>query len=127
MPERVPQVSQFGSVYPAPFSKLGDVDTWKNSLINDEFPSIQRMLNLFSLRNEGIDESCLALCFGFNSSSALLRHESSEVIGPTSDMFDKYTLQKNITDSNPEVSESCEVALDLLAWSNTEEWNETKW
>ena len=69
MSERVPQVSQFGSVDPAPPSKMGAIG----------------------------------------------------------DMSVKYILQKHITDSNPEVSESCEVGLDLLAWCNTEEWNETKW
>ena len=160
MPERVPQVSQFGSVDPAPPSNLGDIETWKNSLINDEIPLFQRMRNVFSLRNEGSDESCLALCFGFNSRSALLRHElayvlgqmqnivalpslierlddlnehvmvrheAAEAMGAIGDMSVKYILEKHITDSNPEVSESCEVALDLLAWCNTEEWNETKW
>ena len=56
----------------------------------------------------------------------MVRHEAAEAMGAIGDMSVKYILEKHITDSNPEVSESCEVALDLLAWCNTDEWNETK-
>ncbi len=160
MSQRAPQVSQFGSVDPAPPSKLGDIETWKHSLVDEEIPLFQRMRNVFALRNEGSDDSCLALCFGFESKSALLRHElayvlgqmqnkvalpslierlddvnehvmvrheAAEAMGAIGDISVKAMLQKHLTDDNPEVSESCEVALDLLAWCNTDEWNETKW
>ena len=160
MSQRAPQVSQFGSVDPAPPSKLGDIEAWKHSLVDDEIPLFQRMRNVFALRNEGSDESCLALCFGFESKSALLRHElayvlgqmqnkvalpslierlddvnehvmvrheAAEAMGAIGDISVKAMLQKHLTDDNPEVSESCEVALDLLAWCNTDEWKETKW
>ena len=160
MSDRTPQVSQYGSVDPAPPSNQGNIDTWKNSLVNDEIPLFQRMRNVFSLRNDGSDESCLALCHGFNSKSALLRHElayvlgqmqnnvalpslierlddlqehvmvrheAAEAMGAIGDISVKQVLEKHLTDLNPEVSESCEVALDLLAWCNTDEWGETKW
>jgi len=160
MSDKVPQVSQYGSVDPAPPSNLGNIDTWKNSLTDDRIPLFQRMRNVFSLRNEGSDESCLALCFGFQSSSALLRHElayvlgqmqnkvalpalidrlndlqehvmvrheAAEAMGAIGDLSVKVVLEKHLNDNNPEVSESCEVALDLLAWCNTGEWSETKW
>lgn len=160
MSDRAPQVSQYGSVDPAPPSNQGNIDTWKNSLVNDEIPLFQRMRNVFSLRNDGSDESCLALCHGFNSKSALLRHElayvlgqmqnnvalpslierlddlqehvmvrheAAEAMGAIGDISVKQVLEKHLTDPNPEVSESCEVALDLLAWCNTDEWGETKW
>ncbi|MBT04671.1 MAG: hypothetical protein CMA92_02735, partial [Euryarchaeota archaeon] len=81
MSDRIPQISQYGSVDPAPPSQLGNIEIWKNSLVDDNTPMFQRMRNLFSLRNEGSDESCLALCYGFKSSSALLRHELAYVLG----------------------------------------------
>ena len=160
MSDRAPQVSQYGSVDPAPPSNQGNIDTWKNSLVNDEIPLFQRMRNVFALRNDGSDESCLALCHGFNSKSALLRHElayvlgqmqnnvalpslierlddlqehvmvrheAAEAMGAIGDISVKQVLEKHLADLNPEVSESCEVALDLLAWCNTDEWGETKW
>lgn len=160
MSERVPQVSQYGSVDPAPPSNIGDIETWKNSLVDDNVPLFQRMRNVFSLRNEGSDDSCLALCFGFKSNSALLRHElayvlgqmqnkvalpalierlddtqehvmvrheAAEAMGAIGDLSVREVLERHLGDINPEVSESCEVALDLLAWCNTDEWVETKW
>ena len=160
MSDRIPQASQYGSIDPAPPSKVGDIEVWKNSLVDEEIPLFQRMRNVFSLRNDGSDESCLAICFGFKSKSALLRHElayvlgqmqnivalpslierlddlqehvmvrheAAEAMGAIGDISVKPVLQKHLKDSNPEVSESCEVALDLLAWCNTDEWGETKW
>ena len=148
MSQRAPQVSQFGSVDPAPPSKLGDIEAWKHSLVDDEIPLFQRMRNVFALRNEGSDESCLALCFGFESKSALLRHElayvlgqmqdslavpkliqilsdptehvmvrheAAEALGAIGDRRARPILQSFLTDDLPEVAESCEVALDLLA------------
>ena len=81
MSDRIPRVSQYGSVDPAPPSNIGNIEIWKKSLIDDEIPMFQRMRNLFSLRNDGSDESCLALCHGFKSSSALLRRELAYVLG----------------------------------------------
>ena len=157
MSDRIPRVSQYGSVDPAPPSNMGDIEIWKKSLIDDEIPMFQRMRNLFSLRNDGSDESCLALCHGFKSSSALLRHElayvlgqmqnpialphlverlsdvkehimvrheAAEAMGAIGDQSIRSVLQEFCYDENPEVSESCEVALDLLDWCKTKEWED---
>tara|TARA_Y200000002_G_scaffold78124_1_gene61525 strand:+ start:102 stop:584 length:483 start_codon:yes stop_codon:yes gene_type:complete len=160
MSDRIPQVSQYGSVDPAPPSQIGNIEMWKASLIDDDIPMFQRMRNLFSLRNDGSDESCLALCYGFKSNSALLRHElayvlgqmqnpvalphlverlsdndehvmvrheAAEAMGAIGDLSIRKVLEEFCNDKNPEVSESCEVALDLLAWCNSEEWDKVKW
>ena len=160
MSDQIPQVSQYGSVDPAPPSLIGNIEMWKNSLIDDNIPMFQRMRNLFSLRNDGTDESCLALCYGFKSNSALLRHElayvlgqmqnpialphlverlsdseehvmvrheAAEAMGAIGDLSIRKVLEEFCNDKNPEVSESCEVALDLLAWCNSEEWDKVKW
>ena len=160
MSDKVPQVSQYGSVDPAPPSNLGNIDTWKNSLTDDRIPLFQRMRNVFSLRNEGSDESCLALCFGFQSSSALLRHELAYVLGQMQNPVCLPTLTERLVDPEehvmvrheaaeamgaigdrsiipileqftkdplPEVSESCVVALDLLAWVSGSEFENAEW
>lgn len=77
----IPDVSEYGSVDPAPPSKSGNIIEWSESLCNDNIPMFQRMRNVFSLRNERSDEASLALCNGFNSGSALLRHEIAYVLG----------------------------------------------
>ncbi len=77
----IPEVSEYGSVDPAPPLTSGSITEWSESLCDDTIPMFQRMRNVFSLRNERSDEACLALCNGFNSSSALLRHEIAYVLG----------------------------------------------
>ena len=107
------------------------------------------MRAVFALRNHRTDEAVAALCKGFDSNSALLRHELAYVLGQ---MQNKHalpalvqrledenehvmvrheaaealgaignhqaipTLKKFLSDEHIEVSESCEVALDLLDW-----------
>ena len=79
--ERKPQVSQFGSVDPAPPTQNGDVGAWKTTLCNEEAPMFQRMRAVFALRNHRSDEAVEALCSGFHAESALLRHELAYVLG----------------------------------------------
>jgi deoxyhypusine monooxygenase len=57
----------------------------------------------------------------------MVRHEAAEAMGAIGDLSVREVLERHLHDKNPEVSESCEVALDLLAWCNTDEWGETKW
>ena len=45
----------------------------------------------------------------------MVRHEAAEALGAIGDRRAKPVLQEFLHDSLPEVSESCEVALDLLA------------
>ena len=51
----------------------------------------------------------------------MVRHEAAEALGAIGDINAKSTLEKFLTNPNPEVSESCEVALDLLALCNSDQ------
>ena len=158
--KRMPGVSQYGSVDPAPAEFKGDVTSWAATLCDESLPMFQRMRSVFSLRNLGSDEACLALCSGFSASSALLRHElayvlgqmqndtalpalierlsdagehimvrheAAEALGAIGNLKAKPVLEEFLHDENPEVAESCEVAIDLLDWCSTSEWENAEW
>jgi len=158
--ERVPRQSQYGSVDPAPPTSSGNVSLWRDAVQNESLPMFQRMRAVFSLRNERSDEACLALCAGFHSSSALLRHELAYVLGQMQNPVCLPTLTERLIDPEehvmvrheaaeamgaigdrsiipileqftkdplPEVSESCVVALDLLAWVSGSEFENAEW
>ena len=155
-----PRQSQYGSVDPAPPSSEGNLSHWSQALQNESLPMFERMRAVFSLRNERSDEACLALCKGFISSSALLRHELAYVLGQMQNPVCLPTLTERLVDPNehvmvrheaaeamgaigdrsiipvlerftkdplPEVSESCIVALDLLAWVSGSEFETAEW
>ena len=142
-------ISEYGSVDPAPASESEQLDQLRNTLLDENEKMFQRMRSVFKLRNIRTPQSCLAICDGFSSSSALLRHELAYVLGqmqmdealPTlikilSDDKEHVmvrheaaealgaignreavpVLEKYLNDEHIEVSESCEVALDLLNW-----------
>jgi len=46
----------------------------------------------------------------------MVRHEAAEALGAIGDRTALTTLEKFVTDPEPVISESCEVALDLLEW-----------
>ena len=152
-----PKLSQYGSVDPAPPLVDGEVNDWEKSLTDNDTPMFQRMRNVFSLRNKGTDSACLALCSGFKSESALLRHEvayvlgqmqnevaiptlirvlgdesehvmvrheAAEALGAIGDYEVKPVLEKYVNHHLPEIAESCEVAIDLLDWCKSKEYNE---
>lgn len=50
----------------------------------------------------------------------MVRHEAAEAMGAIGDESSRDVLERFLSDSNPEVSESCEVALDLLDWVNSD-------
>lgn len=52
----------------------------------------------------------------------MVRHEAAEAMGAIGDLSVVPVLKRHLHDENPEVSESCEVALDLLDWCNREEF-----
>jgi deoxyhypusine monooxygenase len=145
----IPEVSPFESVDPAPPSDDQDINKLCAVLINENERMFQRMRALFSLRNIGGDDAVDALSCGFNSSSALLkheiayvlgqmqnpsavpcllgrledinedlmvRHEAAEALGAIGDRRAISILEKFLDDDEPVISESCEVALDLLEW-----------
>ena len=57
----------------------------------------------------------------------MVRHEVAEAMGAIGDKSVIPSLQKFVNDPLPEVAESCVVALDLLAWVEGAEFEETEW
>ena len=57
----------------------------------------------------------------------MVRHEAAEALGAIGNLEAKPVLEEFLHDENPEVAESCEVALDLLNWCATSEWEEAEW
>jgi deoxyhypusine monooxygenase len=51
----------------------------------------------------------------------MVRHECAEALGAIGLQESIPVLQEFLSDPNPEVSESCEVALDLIAWVNSKD------
>lgn len=49
----------------------------------------------------------------------MVRHECAEALGAIGQVESVPVLQAYLKDPNPEVSESCEVALDLIDWVNS--------
>ena len=142
-----PQVSDFGSVDPAPPMQKGTITQWSSLLLDENARMFERMRAVFALRNHSSNESVNALCRAFSCKSALLRHEIAYVLGQMQnatavprlkEVLDNETehvmvrheaaealgaivdrsaieiLTKYLNDPQPEISESCEVALDLL-------------
>ena len=152
MTNATPEVSDFGSVDPAPPASNGN----HQAVLQDEqVRMFQRMRAVFALRNDGSDEAVDALCAAFSSTSALLRHElayvlgqmqnpralptlwerladedehvmvrheAAEAMGAIGDARSRPVLQRFLEHPAPEISESCEVALDLLDWCERAEW-----
>ena len=108
--DRIPQVSQYGSVDPAPPNDKGEVEDWTATLFDESAPMFQRMRSVFALRNHGSDEACLALCNGFTSSSALLRHELAYVLGQMQNNVALPTLITRLEDENEHVMVRHEAA-----------------
>jgi deoxyhypusine monooxygenase len=51
----------------------------------------------------------------------MVRHECAEALGAIGSPESVPVLKEFLHDPNPEVSESCEVALDLIAWVNSKD------
>ena len=118
--DRKPQVSQYGSVDPAPPQTNGLVSEWTAVLCDESQPMFQRMRAVFSLRNQRTDEACLALCQGFSSSSALLRHEIAYVLGQMQNPAALPTLTQRLEDANEHVMVRHEAAEALGAIGGVE-------
>ena len=155
MPQSVPEVSEFGSVDPAPPADGFEHHELRSTLLDDQARMFERMRAVFALRNDGSNAAVDALCDAFVSTSALLRHElayvlgqmqntralptlwerledeeehvmvrheAGEAMGAIGDPSSRTVLERFLTHPAPEVSESCEVALDLLDWCERSEW-----
>lgn len=106
----VPQVSQYGSVDPAPPSPVSEIDSLTDRLCDESLPMFQRMRAVFSLRNQRSDEACMALCTGFKTESALLRHEIAYVLGQMQNPAALPTLIERLEDSAEHVMVRHEAA-----------------
>tara|TARA_B100001250_G_C19481256_1_gene648807 strand:- start:95 stop:571 length:477 start_codon:yes stop_codon:yes gene_type:complete len=151
-----PEVSEFGSVDPAPASNNGRVSEWRDVICNEDERMFLRMRALFALRNVGGPDALDALAAAFSSDSALLKHEIAYVMGQMQDSYAVSCLIERLSDHNedlmvrheaaealgaigdraaidtlmlyrddpePVISESCEVAIDLLEWVESKRLN----
>ena len=158
MSENRPDVSEFGSVDPAPASGDSGVASLRDTLCDEDERMFQRMRALFALRNIGGNDAVEALANAFNSSSALLkhevayvlgqmqddhavpylierledieedvmvRHEAAEALGAIGNRVAMATLEKFVDDKQIVISESCEVAIDLLNWVTSDKLDYT--
>ena len=156
MTSSTPEVSDYGSVDPAPPATHGSSSDHRGVLLDEDARMFERMRAVFALRNDGSDVAVDALCSAFSSSSALLRHElayvlgqmqnpralatlwerledeeehvmvrheAAEAMGAIGDVRSRAVLERFLDHPAPEISESCEVALDLLDWCERAEWN----
>ena len=82
-----PEVSDFGSVDPAPASNNGKVSEWRRVICDEDERMFLRMRALFALRNVGGEDSIDALAAAFSSNSALLKHEIAYVMGQMQDSY----------------------------------------
>lgn len=112
----------FHTVDPAPPMELQDTQVLGDILVNEDESLFKRYRALFALRDLNNDESVKQLVRGFNTSSALLRHEVAYVLGqmqnPTS--FDglKEMLAKSL--EHPMVRHEAAEALGALPLTATE-------
>ena len=52
----------------------------------------------------------------------MVRHEAAEALGAIGDRTAMDTLARFVDDPEPVISESCEVAIDLLEWVQSKEF-----
>ena len=104
-----PEVSEYGSVDPAPASDEINFETMKSILLDDSARMFERMRVVFKFRNIRDSQSCIALCQAFSTKSALLRHELAYVLGQMQMDEAIPTLIDRLSDINEHViSNSCE-------------------
>tara|TARA_B100000287_G_scaffold414336_2_gene446822 strand:+ start:73 stop:552 length:480 start_codon:yes stop_codon:yes gene_type:complete len=118
MTER-PEVSEFGSVDPAPPASNGEtVERLRDTLCNEEEKMFQRMRALFALRNIGGKSAVDSLADAFGSSSALLKHEVAYVLGQMQDDHAVPHLVERLEDLKEDVMVRHEAAEALGAIGN---------
>lgn len=63
----------------------------------------------------------LTAVLGKSDEHVMVRHECAEALGAIGRPESVPVLQRFLSDPNPEVSESCDVALDFIAWLNSKD------
>lgn len=112
---RIPGTSEYGSVDPAPPSKVKDIATLRATLLDENLKMFERMRVVFSLRNNRSEEAINALCQGFESSSALLKHELAYVLGQMQDPLAVPKLIEILSDDSEHIMVRHEAAEALGA------------
>ena len=110
-----PEVSEFGSVDPAPASNNGRVSEWRDVICNEDERMFLRMRALFALRNVGGPDALDALAAAFSSDSALLKHEIAYVMGQMQDSYAVSCLIERLSDHNEDLMVRHEAAEALGA------------
>jgi deoxyhypusine monooxygenase len=105
-----PEICNFGSVDPAPPSSYNSIKKLNEILIDENAKMFDRMRAIFSLRNYNSYESICALSQGFNSKSALLKHEIAYVMGQMQNEDSIPHLIKRLEDENEHVMVRHEAA-----------------
>ena len=113
-----PEVSEFGSVDPAPASDGNIFSNLRNTICDEDEKMFQRMRALFALRNIGGEESVDALAAAFGSASALLKHEIAYVLGQMQDDHAVPHLIERLEDLDEDVMVRHEAAEALGAIGN---------
>ena len=118
MSER-PEISEFGSVDPAPPSRNDEgVEKLRDTLCDESEKMFQRMRALFALRNIGGKLAVESLADAFDSSSALLKHEIAYVLGQMQDDNAVPHLIERLEDLEEDVMVRHEAAEALGAIGN---------
>tara|TARA_B100001123_G_C14978555_1_gene894632 strand:+ start:250 stop:717 length:468 start_codon:yes stop_codon:yes gene_type:complete len=105
-----PEISDFGSVDPAPPSSVKSIEKLTKILVDENAKMFDRMRAVFSLRNSNSSESIHALGLGFNSKSALLKHEIAYVMGQMQNEEALIHLINRLEDENEHVMVRHEAA-----------------
>ena len=113
--DRVPGISEYGSVDPAPPSTESDISELRKTLLDEDTKMFERMRAVFSLRNNRSSQAVSALCEGFGASSALLRHELAYVLGQMQDNLAVPTLMEVLSNEAEHVMVRHEAAEALGA------------
>ena len=56
----------------------------------------------------------------------MVRHEAAEALGAIGNYAVKPVLEQFVNHPLPEIAESCEVAIDLLEWCRSKEYQEVE-
>jgi deoxyhypusine monooxygenase len=119
MTDKKPDVSEFGSVDPAPASDVSTVKELRSVLCDEDARMFKRMRALFALRNIGGEDAVDSLADAFTSKSALLKHEVAYVLGQMQDDHAVPYLMERLEDRQEDLMVRHEAAEALGAIGNT--------
>ncbi|KAI4495444.1 hypothetical protein M0802_008658 [Mischocyttarus mexicanus] len=109
--------SPYMSIDPTPPAEVTDVDSLKETLLDESKSLFDRYRAMFALRNLQTPESVVALGKGLKTGSALFRHEIAFVLGQLQEEISIPYLQASLedTEENEMVRHECAEALGAIA------------